>query len=30
VYRQADAEGFIKLHALRLRVRTQRERRLKK
>jgi argininosuccinate synthase len=26
VFRQADAEGFIKLHALRLRVRTQRER----
>jgi argininosuccinate synthase len=30
VYRQGDAEGFIKLHALRLRVRTQRERRLGK
>ena len=28
VFRQGDAEGFIKLHALRLRVRTQRERRL--
>jgi argininosuccinate synthase len=28
VYRQGDAEGFIKLHALRLRVRTQRERRM--
>jgi argininosuccinate synthase len=30
VYKQGDAEGFIKLHALRLRVRTQRERRLAK
>jgi argininosuccinate synthase len=30
VYQQRDAEGFIKLHALRLRVRTQRERRLGK
>ncbi len=28
VYRQNDAEGFIKLHALRLRVRAQRERKL--
>ncbi len=28
VFRQGDAEGFIKLNALRLRVRTQRERRL--
>ena len=28
VYKQNDAEGFIKLHALRLRVRTNRERRL--
>ncbi len=28
VYKQNDAEGFIKLNALRLRVRTQRERRL--
>jgi argininosuccinate synthase len=28
VYRQNDAEGFIKLNALRLRVHTQRERRL--
>jgi argininosuccinate synthase len=30
VYQQRDAEGFIKLHALRLRVRAQRERRLGK
>jgi argininosuccinate synthase len=30
VYKQGDAEGFIKLNALRLRVRTQRERRLAK
>jgi argininosuccinate synthase len=30
VFDQGDAEGFIKLHALRLRVRTQRERRLAK
>jgi argininosuccinate synthase len=30
VYKQDDAEGFIKLHALRLRVRTQRERKLKR
>ncbi len=28
VFKQGDAEGFIKLHALRLRVRTQRDRRL--
>jgi len=28
VFRQNDAEGFIKLHALRLRVRTQRDRKL--
>jgi argininosuccinate synthase len=28
VYEQGDAQGFIKLNALRLRVRTQRERRL--
>jgi len=28
VYKQNDAEGFIKLHALRLRVRTNRDRRL--
>ncbi len=28
VYKQNDAEGFIKLHALRLRVRTNRERKL--
>jgi argininosuccinate synthase len=30
VYKQNDAEGFIKLHALRLRVRTQRERKLER
>jgi argininosuccinate synthase len=30
VFKQGDAEGFIKLNALRLRVRTQRERRLAK
>jgi len=28
VYKQNDAEGFIKLHALRLRVRVNRDRRL--
>ncbi|HZY05657.1 MAG TPA: hypothetical protein VFF02_19370, partial [Anaeromyxobacteraceae bacterium] len=28
VFKQNDAEGFIKLHALRLRVRTNRERKL--